>query len=66
MPEDLARALTAVPGLMQVWDGWPRSLRRSALEQLLNARRPETRAARIALITDAAATGTRPFQWRKS
>lgn len=66
LPEDLARALTAAPGLTQVWEGWPPSLRRAALEQLLNAKRPETRAAQIAAITEAAATGTRPFQWRKS
>jgi uncharacterized protein YdeI (YjbR/CyaY-like superfamily) len=66
LPEDLDRALATAPGLRQVWEGWPRSLRRGALEQLLNAKRPETRAARIAAITTAAATGTRPFQWRKT
>lgn len=63
LPEGLDRALAAAPGLRPVWDGWPPSLRRAALEQLLNAKRPETRAARIAAIRTADATGTRPFQW---
>lgn len=61
VPEDLAAALGDLRG---VWDGWPRSVRRGALEVLLNARRPETRAAKVAAIVRAARDGERPFQWR--
>ena len=63
IPPDLAAAFDAAPGTRAIWDGWPRSVRRGALEILLNARRPATRAARIAAILDAAARGERPFQW---
>jgi uncharacterized protein YdeI (YjbR/CyaY-like superfamily) len=63
IPPDLAAAFDAAPGTRAVWDLWPRSLRRGALEILLNAKRPATRAARIATIIDSAARGERPFQW---
>jgi uncharacterized protein YdeI (YjbR/CyaY-like superfamily) len=63
VPEDLARALANQPGARAAWDGWPRSVTRGALEILLNAKRPETRAAKIATILQSAADGTRPFQW---
>jgi uncharacterized protein YdeI (YjbR/CyaY-like superfamily) len=62
LPDDLALALDQ-SGARTVWDGWPRSVTRGALEILLNAKRPETRAARIATILQAAARGERPFQW---
>ncbi len=61
VPPDLAAALG---DLRPVWDAWPRSVRRGALEILLNAKRPATRAAKIAAIAEAAANGERPFQWR--
>ena len=64
VPPDLAGALDGP--LREVWDGWPRSVRRGALEILLNAKRPETRAAKIAAIVEAARAGGRPFQWRKA
>lgn len=63
IPPDLAAAFDAAPGTRAVWDLWPRSVRRGALEILLNAKRPATRAARIATILDCAARGERPFQW---
>lgn len=66
LPDDLADALDAAPGTRAIWDGYPRSVKRGALEQLLNAKRPETRAKRIATILEAARAGDRPFQWRKS
>jgi hypothetical protein len=52
--------------LREVWDGWPRSVRRGALEILLNAKRPDTRVAKVAAIVAAAESGTRPFQWSKA
>ena len=47
------------------WDAFPRSVRRGILELLLNARRPGTRAAKVAAVVDAASRGERPFQWGK-
>ncbi len=64
VPPDLAAALSGTPDLRAVWDGWPRSVRRGALEIVLDAKRPQTRAARIATIVDSATAGERPFQWR--
>ena len=65
VPPDLAAALGA-QDLRPVWDGWPRSIRRAALEILLNAKRPETRTRKVAEIVEAAAAGRRPFKWRAS
>jgi len=64
VPPDLALALDAA-GARAVWDGFPRSVRRGALEVLLNARRAVTRAAKVAAIAEAATQGERPFQWRR-
>lgn len=64
VPPDLAAAFDAAPGTRDVWDAYPRSVRRSALEIVLNAKRPETRARKIAEIARCAEAGTRPFQWR--
>jgi uncharacterized protein YdeI (YjbR/CyaY-like superfamily) len=63
IPPDLAAAFAAAPGTRAVWDNWPRSVTRGALEILLNAKRPDTRAAKIATIIACARDGTRPFQW---
>jgi uncharacterized protein YdeI (YjbR/CyaY-like superfamily) len=65
VPSDLAAALAAGPDLRAVWDAYPRSVKRGALEILLNAKRAETRAHKIQIICDCAAAGTRPFQWSK-
>jgi uncharacterized protein YdeI (YjbR/CyaY-like superfamily) len=64
VPADLAAALDVVPGARAVWEAYPRSVRRGALEIVLNAKRAETRAAKIAIIVDCARNGERPFQWR--
>ena len=62
VPPDLAAALEG--SLREVWESWPRSVKRGALEILLNTRRPETLAPKLAAIREAAETGQRPFQWR--
>jgi uncharacterized protein YdeI (YjbR/CyaY-like superfamily) len=64
VPPDLAAALDALPPARAHWDAFPRSVRRGALERILTARRPETRAARIAEVARLAADNLRPFQWR--
>ena len=62
VPDDLARALDTAS--RRTWEAFPRSVRRGALEQLLNARTDATRRKRIAIIVDAIARKERPFEWR--
>jgi len=47
-PDDLRRALDAQPAGRENWNAFPRSTRRAILEWILAAKRPETRARRIA------------------
>ena len=62
-PPDLAAALDAVPAARAAWDGFPRSARRAILEWIVLARRPATRAARIAATVSEAEAGRRANQW---
>lgn len=64
VPDDLAAAFAAYPGAAEQWDGFPRSVRRGILEWLLDAKRPPTRAKRIAETAARAARGERANQWR--
>ncbi len=64
IPPDLAAALDARPPARATWDAFPRSVRRGALEQILNAKRLDTRGKRIAEVARLAADNRRPFQWR--
>ena len=64
LPPDLAGALAAAPGALENWDAFPRSVRRGALEILLNAKRPQTRLRKINEIVECAVRNARPFQWR--
>jgi uncharacterized protein YdeI (YjbR/CyaY-like superfamily) len=59
-PDDLAAALDAVPAARAGWDGFPPSARKLGITSVDTARRPETRAARIAKIVADAAEGKRP------
>jgi uncharacterized protein YdeI (YjbR/CyaY-like superfamily) len=59
VPADLGAAFDASPGAVSNWDAFPRSARRTMLEWVAQARRPETRARRIAEIAEAAARGER-------
>lgn len=63
-PGDLEAAL-AGPGLLAVWEGWPRSIRRATLEWIKTAKTPATRAARIAEVAASAAEGLRPRPFRR-
>jgi uncharacterized protein YdeI (YjbR/CyaY-like superfamily) len=60
VPGDLAAALAARPPAATTFAGYPPSVRKQALASLALARRPETRAARLRRIVDAAAAGERP------
>ena len=57
MPEDLAAALTANPAAQATYDGFPPSCRREYLEWVTEAKRPETRAKRIAQAVEQMAQG---------
>jgi uncharacterized protein YdeI (YjbR/CyaY-like superfamily) len=63
-PDDLARALDAEPRARAAWDGFPRSARRGILEWIVQAKRAETRAARVATTVSEAREGRRANQWR--
>jgi uncharacterized protein YdeI (YjbR/CyaY-like superfamily) len=64
VPPDLAAALGAQPPAAENFAGFPRSVKRGILEWILQAKRPETRAARIAETATLAAQGKRANQWR--
>lgn len=63
VPDDLAVALSAAGG-RGYWDGCSRSARRAMLVWLVEAKRPDTRARRIAAIAEHAGRGERPPQFR--
>ena len=64
-PDELTAALDAVPAARGQWDAFPRSARRAILEWLNGAKRPETRARRVATVVAEAAEGRRANQWRQ-
>lgn len=64
IPPDLESALEANPPARQHWDAFPRSVKRGILEWIANARRPETRAKRVAETAELAAQNKRANQWR--
>ncbi|WP_223880908.1 YdeI/OmpD-associated family protein [Roseococcus microcysteis] len=50
---------------MEAWQGFPASHRRANLEWVAQARRPATRAVRIAEIATRAARGERANTWKR-
>jgi uncharacterized protein YdeI (YjbR/CyaY-like superfamily) len=58
-PDDLTGALDACPPARTAWDGFPPSARKQMLWSIVSARKPETRANRIAKIVSEAASGRR-------
>jgi uncharacterized protein YdeI (YjbR/CyaY-like superfamily) len=63
-PPDLVVALAAHPPAADHWAAFPRSARRGILEWIVQAKRPETRAARILETATRAARNERANQWR--
>ena len=59
VPEDLAAALAARPGATEHWERFPPSSKRAILQWVFEAKRPQTRAARIEEAAGAAAEGRR-------
>ncbi|MGL4553725.1 MAG: YdeI/OmpD-associated family protein [Gemmataceae bacterium] len=64
VPADLAAALAALAEARANWDAFPRSARRGILEWVVQARRPETRARRVAETARLAAVNERANQWK--
>lgn len=64
-PEDLGAALDAEPDARANWDGFPGSTKRAVLEWIIAAKRPPTRASRVAETARLAAQGIRANQWRQ-
>lgn len=62
VPDDLAAAFAAHPGAAKHWEAFPPSVRRAILVWILDAKRPETRARRIAETASEAAAGRRANQ----
>jgi uncharacterized protein YdeI (YjbR/CyaY-like superfamily) len=63
-PPDLAAALDADPAARRHWDAFPRSPKRATLEWISLAKRPGTRAKRIAETVTLAARNERANQWK--
>jgi uncharacterized protein YdeI (YjbR/CyaY-like superfamily) len=64
VPDDLAAAFDAHPPARAHWEAFPRSARRGILEWIVQARRPDTRARRVAETAEKAARNERANQWR--
>lgn len=64
VPADLAAAFDRHPGSAEAFAAFPPSTRRGILEWIGNAKRPETRAARVFETADKAQRGERANQWR--
>ena len=60
IPDDLAEAFAAVPGSREQFESFPRSSTRATLEWIKTAKRPETRAKRIAETVEKSGDGVRP------
>lgn len=64
IPPDLAAAFARHRGAAEKFDAFPRSAKRGILEWVGAAKKPETRAARIAATAAGAAKSERANQWR--
>lgn len=61
VPPDLAEAFDAHPGSRAQWDAFGRSKRRAMLAWVAEAKRPATRAGRVAQVAERAAVGDVAF-----
>jgi uncharacterized protein YdeI (YjbR/CyaY-like superfamily) len=64
VPADLKEALASYPNAAANFEAFPRSVKRGILEWILVARRPATRAQRIAETAQLADRNIRANQWR--
>lgn len=63
VPDDLATALASAPPAAEEFAAFPRSAKRGILEWIVQAKRPETRARRVAETAELAQRGQRANQW---
>jgi uncharacterized protein YdeI (YjbR/CyaY-like superfamily) len=63
VPDDLAAALAERPPAREHFDAFPRGVRRSILEWIAQAKRPETRGRRVEETATLAARNERANQW---
>jgi uncharacterized protein YdeI (YjbR/CyaY-like superfamily) len=63
VPADLARALAANPGAAANFEAFPRSVKRNLLEWIVQAKKAETRLARVTTTATLAAKNQRANQW---
>ena len=66
IPPDLAAAFAALPGSRKNFDAFSRTNKRMVLEWIAQAKKPETRATRIATTAQKAAENEVANLWRKS
>lgn len=64
IPADLLQAFEAHPPALANWHAFPRSVKRGILEWIMQAKKTETRAKRIAETAEKAERGERANQWR--
>lgn len=64
IPPDLAEALAAYAAAQANFDAFPRSVKRGILEWIASAKKPDTRANRVAETARLAAENRRANQWR--
>jgi uncharacterized protein YdeI (YjbR/CyaY-like superfamily) len=60
VPDDLCAAFAQYPGSLDHWEAFPPSARKLALTWIVQAKRPETRAARVLEVARKSAAGERP------
>jgi uncharacterized protein YdeI (YjbR/CyaY-like superfamily) len=65
IPPDLRQALTVCETAGKYFDTFPRTVKRSILEWISNAKKPETRAKRVEETARLAAKNIRANQWRQ-
>ena len=63
-PIDLLEAISQYPDARAYWEAFPRSVKRGILEWIINTKRPETRAKRIAETALLASKNQRANQWK--
>ncbi len=64
VPDDLSAEFDTYPHARANWEAFPRSAKRGILEWIVQAKRPETRAKRVAETARLAEDNVRANQWR--
>jgi uncharacterized protein YdeI (YjbR/CyaY-like superfamily) len=65
MPEDLREALSKSKTALENFEAFPKSAKRGILDWISQAKRPETRAARVTETVEKAKLNLRANQWRR-